>query len=149
VASLPAVSLACRDGGGWRVALAALHGLALASLGAWLVHPALALAGLPVALLFWQRSPPTDPPLLAWDGHTWRLDGRAGQARVALDLGGWMLLHFRADRLADGVRGDGADGSRPREAWLPLSPEAGPWVPLRATLYATAVPATERPLVAP
>jgi hypothetical protein len=152
--SSPAVSLACRDGGAWRAAWAALHGLAAASLAAWLVHPAGALLGLPVMALAWWWMPPSGPHRLAWDGQAWRLDGCAGQARIALDLGVWMLLDFRADQPADGAGNDvvhdaghdAAPGAR-RNAWLPLSPAAGAWAPLRAALYAAAAPASARPSV--
>jgi hypothetical protein len=145
--SSPAVSLACRDGGAWRAACAVLHGLAVAALVAWLVHPALALLGLPVAALAVRRAPPSDPPWLAWDGQTWQLDGRAGRVRIALDLGGWMLLHFWADQRADAAL-QGATGAAPGDAWLPLSPAAGAWAPMRAALYAAAGPTSERPSVA-
>ena len=146
--SSPAVSLACRDGGAWRAAWAVLHGLAVASLAAWLVHPAGALLWLPVMALAWWWMPPSGPLRLAWDGQAWQLDGRAGRVRVALDLGGWMLLHFRADQRADAaVQGDA--GGAARDGWLPLSPAAGAWAPMRAALYAAAGPASERPSVAP
>ena len=145
--SSPAVSLACRDGGAWRGGLALLHGLAAASLAAWLVHPALALLGLPVAALAWRRAAPSEPPRLAWDGQAWQLHGRAGRVRIALDLGGWMLLHFRADQNAGAAVPAAASGAA-RDAWLPLSPAAGAWAPMRAALYAAAAPAGERPSVA-
>ena len=94
----------------------------------------------------WRRAAPSEPPRLAWDGQAWQLDGRAGRVRVALDLGGWMLLHFRADQRADAaVQGD--TGGAARDGWLPLSLAAGAWAPMRSALYAAAAPAGERPSV--
>jgi hypothetical protein len=123
-----AVSRDGRDGGAWRTAGALLHGLALASLLAWAVAPAAALAALPVVAVMALRRPAATTPRLAWDGRVWQLDGAEARPQIALDLGGWMLLRVRADR---------------RTHWLPMSPAAAPdtWPALRAALYGTARPA--------
>ncbi len=69
--------------------------------------------------------------VLAWDGATWRwsqgsLAPRAGEVRVMLDLGAWLLLRFSPEPPTR------------RAFWLPLSrADAGPhWSAWRAALYA-------------
>ena len=119
------ISLACRDGGAWRSATAALHGAAAAVVPAWLGAPALvvAAAAAAAAALAARLRPPT--PTLGWDGRTWRLDGdRIEPPVVVLDLGGWLLLAL------------------PGRRWAPVSPAgAGPaWPALRAALYSSASP---------
>jgi hypothetical protein len=141
--SIPAAALACRDGGAWRAARALLHGLAVAVPAAAWLHPGLAWVGLPLAALSWWRMAPPAPPLLAWDGQTWRLDGRPGRVSVALDLGGWMLLHFVPDP------DPAAPGERRHDVWLPLSDAAGGWAPLRVALFASASRAAAGAAVAP
>jgi hypothetical protein len=124
----PALSLVCHDGGAWRMAVAALHGLAAAAVLAWLAGPLSALAALPLTWFVW-RYTPERRPLLSWDGQGWRLDGRAGRAGIALDLGPWLLLRFDADD---------DDGRARRRSWFPLSPAAGAWPAVCAALVATA-----------
>ena len=114
------ISLACRDGGAWRTATAALHGAAAAAVLAWLGAPALVVAPAAAlaAALAARRPPPA--PTLDGDGRTWRLDGdRIDPPAIVLDLGGWMLLAL------------------PGRRWAPVSPAgAGPaWPALRAALY--------------
>lgn len=129
--SAAAVTLGCRDGGAWRAALAVLRGLAVAALLAW-VGPWLAPLALAVAAWSWRRVS-LAVPRLSWDGAAWRLDGAAGRAEPALDLGGWMLIRFAPEAGAI--------------AWLPVSPAADPaaWGALRAALYSSAPSHRERP----
>lgn len=124
------------DGGAWRRAWLALHLSAAAALLAWApgaISAWAALGLLALGLRSWRRMAPAAGPALAWDGQAWRVGERAVQVRLALDLGGWMLLRL-----------DGEDRARD---WLPLSPaRAGAlWPALRAALYATALPRPEAP----
>lgn len=120
-----AVSQDGRDGGAWRTAGALLHGLALASVLAWAVAPAAALAAVPLVAVMLLRRPAAPAPRLTWAGQVWQLAGVDAQPQIALDLGGWMLLRVPAGQ---------------RTHWLPLSPAAAPagWPALRAALYGTA-----------
>jgi hypothetical protein len=71
--------------------------------------------------------------VLRWDGQTWLCDDVAGDARLALDLDGWLLLRF--------VPTDAVAPSR----WIAASRAAanGPWTALRSALY------SRRPAAAP
>ena len=69
---------------------------------------------------------------LAWDGAVWHwaapsAQPLAGELRVMIDLGAWMLLRFAPHE------------SGRRAAWLPVSRrQAGPaWSQWRATLFST------------
>jgi hypothetical protein len=135
--SIPAVSLACRDGGAWRAVVFALHGFAAGTLMAWLAGPGWAvlcfggsLLTVLVVLRLWQPAGQA-PPVLAWDGQAWQLDGAPGRPGIALDVGVWMLLCF-----------DGDGGGR---RWLPVSAAAGAWTAWRAALVASAGPQTTLP----
>lgn len=118
------ITVACRDGGAWRLVTAGLPGLAAAAVFAWGLSPWLAPAGAFVAALVWRQGPPA-APALGWDGRGWRLDGDpVAPPTIVLDLGGWMLLALAGGR------------------WAPLSPAAagGDWPALRAALHAGGQP---------
>ncbi len=124
---------AAGDGGAWRHALIALHLAAAGAMLAWAPGLPAGLAAIAVVaagVRSGRGSAPTGstPALLAWDGQTWRLGERAVRPRVALDLGGWMLLRL-----------DPADAPG-RRHWLPLSAAVAgaAWPPLRAALFSTA-----------
>ena len=141
----PAVSVGCRDGGVWRAVQLGLHGLAGASVAAWLAAQggladagqalaaaAAGLLGVAAAALNLRRRGRDDGQLV-WDGQCWRhgigadnAEAVPGRVRVALDLGGWLLLRF-----------DGVDGPA---RWLALSRGAAgaAWPALRRALVATA-----------
>jgi hypothetical protein len=117
----PAVSLACSDGGAWRRLGIALNALAAASVVLWMVGwlfpqaswavPLAGVIGFAVAAVQ-ARVRPDDEGTLRWDGQGWQWLARPdatptpGSVSVAIDLGGWLLLRFRA-----------ADGGATR--WLP------------------------------
>ena len=85
----------------------------------------------------WRR-----PPLrLRWDGQCWWLgtasavaEPQAGDIAVAMDLGAFMLLRFRARSPA----------ARPRHRWLPLQRARLPllWHALRCAAYSPLPAAT-------
>jgi hypothetical protein len=123
------ITVACRDGGAWRLACACLPGLAAAALLAWALAPGFAPAGALAAAWVWRQGPPA-APRLGWDGRGWWLDGApTGAPTIVLDLGGWMLLAF-------------AGGG-----WAPLSAAAAgaDWPALRAALHAGVAPADAPP----
>jgi hypothetical protein len=143
----PPVQAATRDDGVWlriQQALCALAGaVPLYWAGSrfgwadslWLATGA-AAAGLGAAVVAgwaWRRLPQT----LAWDGSGWSLRAAAGSsiggdARLMIDLGGWMLVRFSP-----------LPPSAPH--WLALSRRdaAGDWTALRVALYArSALPAS-------
>jgi hypothetical protein len=82
---------------------------------------AAALAATAAATVAWRTQPVGE---LRWDGVTWHGPGVSGQARVALDIGNWMLLRLAAP-----------DGTA---RWFAVSRRAttGPWAALRAALHA-------------
>ncbi|MEO8297024.1 MAG: hypothetical protein ABI574_04375 [Burkholderiales bacterium] len=154
--SAPPVGIHCIDGGhdrwwlvGWLAASLAAFGVSLLWCGlhwpwdnaamrvARALSPALCLllsaAGLHRAWHItrqgWQ---------LRWDGQCWWwhlpaqvLDADAGQVRVAVDLGGWLLLHFRPDPVSMRRRGTSAG------TWLTASHTRYPseWHLLRCAVY--------------
>lgn len=107
----PAVQVTFRRFGVWRAGVASIAWLGLGALAAWLMAwpwplsalrmtaAALAAASLAWAALSLVRVPAVN---LRWDGRVWfllRLDPRfpepiAGELRVMVDLGPWMLLRF-------------------------------------------------------
>ena len=132
----PPVGVTCSGGGAWRWAQAALAGLAAAAFITWVLlwlglgpAPAAlaACVGAAVAagaMAAWQAPKPAS---LRWDGAQWSVDGDAGEVVTMLDLGGWMLLRWRAPAAA---------------RWLALSAAeaGGAWHGLRAALYSSAAP---------
>jgi hypothetical protein len=100
----------------------------------WLAAGSL-LAGLAAAAL--ARRHVVEPVrLLGWDGSGWSLadvggEPRAGQVRLMLDLGGWMLLRFSPD-------GAGRRAAWRQATWLTMSAHgaAGTWHALRVALHA-------------
>ncbi len=129
--SAPAVSVRCTGGWVWRVARAALVGVAAVSGAAWVLGHAAAGVDLPwalavggvVGLSVW-RCAPLPAVVLAWDGARWTADGAAVAPSVAIDAGSSMLLRLSADA---GVR------------WLAVAQrDAGAaWHALRVALYAS------------
>jgi hypothetical protein len=117
---------------GWAVFLTLASGAAAANLVAWgwlhaqwpgeaqaaAVAAALAAAG--SALLARRRSGGGD---LAWDGAQWHWRGANGQAGIALDFDGWLLLRFQPQE-------------GPSE-WIAVARGStlGSWAALRAALY--------------
>jgi hypothetical protein len=94
-------------------------GAQLGAEGAMLAGAALAMG---LAAAWWAGHRPVAPPRrLAWDGAAWQVEGLAGQVRLMIDLGDWMLLRFS-----------------PGRRWLPLSRrDAGTdWQALRVALHA-------------
>ena len=138
----PAVHVACRDGGAWRVVCVLTGAAAAATMSMWAlawlgVHdalPAAALALMVGALAGWWawRCGVAPPAQLNWDGQQWRLRAHGANAdsvgtlRVVIDLGPWMLLRF--------------DTEAGRVSWQALSaPATGPaWPALRSAVYAQA-----------
>lgn len=96
---------------GLRAELPAAGGLALAA----------GLAGaLAAAAVTWRGQ---TPGVLSWDGERWQWAGRDGDARVSIDLNGWMLLRFST--------------RPPGGCWIAASRRQaqGDWSALRAALY--------------
>ncbi|MCU0967248.1 MAG: hypothetical protein MUF03_00280 [Rubrivivax sp.] len=123
----------------WHALQIVLPALAAAAIAAWVAGHAgigaaasLALsatAAVAIALVA-RRSAAVSPSSLdlAWDGAAWLVDGIPGQARVEIDLGGWMLLRWRPG------------AARQRARWIAVSRRAaGPaWHALRVALFARA-----------
>jgi hypothetical protein len=129
----------------WRVGVFALLLLAVASMSAWtwtvraVLGPwdaaALVFSLVAIATLgAWLWTVPARPAELRWDGTCWHLlelaKGGAlpvlGSIAVAIDMGAWMLLSFRA-----------ADSARHRRRWLPAERRNAPaqWHALRCAVY--------------
>jgi hypothetical protein len=137
----PAVSVTVPPSKAWRAALVGWAALLVVATCAWAAQygtplayalPALLLCAVAVLLRrAWRR-----PPLrLAWDGQGWQLgaaadgsESRRGCVAIAMDLGPWILLHFRADSF---------EGAGRRSVWLPLARAglASQWHALRCALY--------------
>jgi hypothetical protein len=132
VHAAPPVRVTFGRSAGWVVFTAVLGAAAAANVAAWVAMRSglsvagwLALAaavagGLATAAWMWHRQA---PGLLEWDGERWRWAGCDGDARVAIDLGGWMLLRFSA----------AAAG----HAWIAASrgQTKGAWTALRSALF--------------
>jgi hypothetical protein len=132
VHAAPPVRVSIGRSAGWTAFVAAAGAAAAANLVAWLwLHAhgsgaavAAAFAGALAAAVCgtWaqRRARPGD---LAWDGALWWWREVAGEAHVALDFDGWLLLRFSP------VQG--------RREWIAVSRSttAGPWAALRAALY--------------
>jgi hypothetical protein len=139
----PPIAIAPGSGTAWRVALLAVVAATLGVLLAWasvmadvlslpvrgVVLGAAALAGAAVVRLA-MRQPPRS---LRFTGVRWELEvgpageALAGEARVALDLGGWMLVRFEPDH-----------ARRAPTRWVPLARagRSSDWHALRCCLYA-------------
>ena len=147
----PAVQVSVTRFGVWRAAVRCVAAIALLTTGAWLASHGLArgwAAALPASIAaaaaclatLWlahalARTRPFD---LGWDGQTWQLrcepstpanDPVPGELRVAVDLGGWLLLRFQPERSI--VRG----AAPPR--WLPIQRHGleSTWHALRCAVY--------------
>jgi hypothetical protein len=132
VHAAPAVRVSIGRDPGWVFFVAVAGGAAAANLVAWLwlqlqgngAGWAAAATGLLAAGVCAARARRgSSGGDLAWDGATWHWRGVAGQARVALDFDGWLLLRF--------------DAPRGPCLWIAASRAStlGPWPALRAALY--------------
>jgi hypothetical protein len=140
----PAFQVSLRHFGVWRACIGGLAAMGLASMAAWAAarDPSF---GWPVSAMlvaggFWflavvislLRTPPVS---LRWDGSVWYLgepetgavDMTAGDLRVIIDLGPWMLLRF-ATTLPNG---------RTLATWLPVQRRGleAKWHGLRCSVY--------------
>ena len=127
----PPVRVSLGRSAGWSLFVAVSVGVAVANIAAWallLWHASVAiavvlglLAGALMAFFLRRAHLPSD---LVWDGSQWQWQALAGDARVAIDLGAWMLLRF------DPLVG--------RRVWIAASRASavGSWAALRAALYA-------------
>jgi hypothetical protein len=86
----------------------------------WLALAAGLSGALAAAAVVWRGQA---PGVLGWDGQRWQWAGREGDARVSIDLNGWMLLRLSA-RPSGGC-------------WIAASRRRaqGDWPALRAALY--------------
>ncbi len=137
----PAVDVVCTGDAFARRAAALLAALAAAAGAAWGVRlgggaDGLAAAAGAIAAVFAAVAvagrPRRAAVVLRWDGAAWSVrddgsaDAVAGHARVAIDLGGWLLLRF-----------DAAAGAPPRR-WIALArrDHRARWHALRCALFA-------------
>lgn len=129
-----ACQITLQRAGWWRAGIAALTLVALMALTAWVVQsppatsPRLMMAAGAAACIvaassLWRVARGT----LRWDGQRWSLDDIPGTLNVAIDLGPWMLLRYRAE----------GDGARP--CWLPLQRRGleAQWHALRCAVHAS------------
>ena len=150
----PPLQVSLHRFGAWRWAVGAFGLLAMASLAAWSTAsdpPPGALAFAAVALIAMAIVGSAATLLkvparqLRWDGRSWRLgragapadEASAGELRVVLDLGPWMLLAFAP-----------AGRRRRRPIWLPVQRHGleTHWHALRCALSAPgAVSPADRP----
>lgn len=134
----PSASFAVGPSRLWRGALVLAASLALAVTLVWAAQRRDALAAAVLLLVSlhvgWVIFGLVRRPvlMLAWNGRTWSLAQAGGEARegalaVSLDLGGAMLLRFRADAALRGRR----------VRWLPVERAAQPhaWHALRCAVY--------------
>lgn len=134
----PPVHLNCTVCKAWLWAELVLHCLAAAVAAYWLTSQAglpsrwpvvgAGLAAVVTWVVFARRATRRPVRELAWTGERWTLDAQPGAVALKMDLGRWLLLHFRADA---GVR---------EGVWLPLelSSSGRAVVLLRAALLAHA-----------
>ena len=136
-AAPPVQAWSCSTGP-WRAFQSVLHALAAAVAAAWIAghlwgNPAAAASAVAALLLtavIARRWPAAQPCRLGWDGGTWLLqpargEAIAGQARVMIDLGAWMLVRFAPGaRWLPLARGDSADWQALRVALHAVRPEA-------------------------
>ena len=133
-AAAPPVQAWSCNSGPWRVLQLFVQALGVAVLAGWMLMHLCSDAGVAVlgaaaagllGLGLASRRPAGEPSRLAWDGAAWTLqpprgDALAGQARVMIDLGHWMLVRFT-----------------PAGRWLPLGRAgAADWQALRVALHA-------------
>ncbi len=163
--SAPAVSITLQDEPGWRAAIALLTLAApLCVLIWWAWHAStsaypqsltrtamhavalLVTTGLAASAWALRRAPVRR---LSWDGQQWWADLKPafdhrvpdaalpGQVALQLDLGGWMLLKFRATSPAE-------SRWRPPTYWLAVSErlQHAPWHALRCAVHDSARKAT-------
>lgn len=141
----PPFQMIVRHFGIWRVGATLLVALATVVVAVWAtqalerhavwVGVALVLLALSSTLLLaqaWRLRPMN----LRWDSQRWQLaacnaavyeEVPAGRLTVAVDLGGWMLLHFKPDHTTVLQRG----------TWLPVQRRGheADWHALRCTVY--------------
>ena len=129
----PPVRMSIGRSAGWIAFVALASATAAANLVAWLwLHVELPggaavaaglAAALAAALAVFHARRDAGGGELAWDGALWHWRGVAGQARIALDFDGWLLLRFSPP-----------EG---RRQWIAVSRAStlGPWASLRAALY--------------
>ena len=144
--SAPPLQISVSRFGVWRAIVALVAGGACGSMFLWwraqplpvplVVDAAAALGAMlaaAIALTMWRVPPLT----LRWDRQRWWLArGEAeqpGELAVAIDLGGWLLLHF----VADGAPA-GPAWRRRIPTWIALQRPGleVPWHALRCALYA-------------
>jgi hypothetical protein len=117
---------------GWPVCVGVFVGAAAGNLVAWCLLawdvqgalPAAFVSAISVgAMACWRTHRSQAVGELLWDGAQWQWRGSAGQAHVAIDLNGWMLLRF--------------EPSTGPQRWMAASRAmtVGPWPALRAALY--------------
>jgi hypothetical protein len=89
----------------------------------------------------WRAQARRSPQRLRWDGQGWWLGERSVHPRVALDVGGWMLLRLHPAGAAGAAGAAGVAPGWPvaAAAWLPLSASraGSAWPALRVALFAT------------
>ena len=108
----PAFQVSLRRFGAWRIGIGVLAALGASVLSAWLIARApgvdllvviavfVTSAAFVVMVVALMKMPAVS---LRWDGQLWHLgalgaatdDAVPGELAVAIDLGSWMLLHFR------------------------------------------------------
>ena len=145
--SAPPLQISVARFGVWHAIVALVAGSACGSMFLWwraqplpvppLVEAAAALGSMlaaAIAITTWRVPPLT----LRWDRQRWWVArGEAaeqpGKLAVAIDLGGWLLLHF----VAEGAPA-GSARRRPVPTWIALQRPGleAPWHALRCTLYA-------------
>jgi hypothetical protein len=135
--SAPPVSVQCMGGVLWRGLQTVLSALAAGAFAHWvLMHlqwPALIHVWLVFDSIFlaawwawWQAD--QAPIHLSFDGAQWLANGAPGAPRVMMDLGPWLLLHWRTQA-----------PRQPRSRWIAVgAAEVGAAMHgLRAALYST------------
>lgn len=113
----PPVQMSCTRSARWQWLSAVIWGTAAGGIAGWAalwfewVAPVAAsvAAALVGAAMSGQVLGHRCDRLLAWDGTRWTLDGREGTARLAIDLGRWLLVRF-----------DAAGAGIGRTCWLPV-----------------------------